>query len=228
MIDPRLWKHLRALHRWAGLLLGVQITIWFASGAFMSFFDIHKVRGEHIAENTSFDLMLEDMYPVGNIDYEGGLKTVTLRSVLGDPVYILDGENGKKFINARTGQVWNALDKSTIKKAAIHYYMGSARPATVRALSVPPIEYRGPMPIWQVEFEDKAKTRLYLDPHTAKLNSVRTRLWRVFDFMWMLHIMDYQDRDNINNWWLKLLSFLAFLFALTGIGLVVQRLRFRR
>jgi len=56
-------------------------------------------------------------------------KTVTLRSVLGDPVYILDGENGKKFINARTGQVWNALDKSTIKKAAIHYYMGSARPA---------------------------------------------------------------------------------------------------
>jgi hypothetical protein len=49
----------------------------------------------------------------------------------------------------------------------------------------------------------------------------------MFDFMWMLHIMDYDDRDDINNWWLVVLSFCALLFALSGAALVVHRVFLR-
>jgi hypothetical protein len=81
--------------------------------------------------------------------------------------------------------------------------------------------------VWQVQFDDKTKTRLYINADTAELMNVRTRLWRAFDFMWMLHIMDYKGRDDINNWWLWLAALMASLFALSGLGLVVHRIILR-
>jgi len=45
--------------------------------------------------------------------------------------------------------------------------------------------------------------------------------------MWMLHIMDYETRDNFNSWWLRLAAFLALLFAISGLALVVQRIFLR-
>ena len=39
--------------------------------------------------------------------------------------------------------------------------------------------------------------------------------------------MDYNERDNINLWWLKLASFAALMFALSGAGLVVHRVFLR-
>ena len=62
-------------------------------------------------------------------------------------------------------------------------------------------------PFGRCNFDDKPKTRLYLDADTAELRAVRTKLWRVYDFMWMLHIMDYKTRDNFNSWWLGLPRF---------------------
>ena len=37
----------------------------------------------------------------------------------------------------------------------------------------------------------------------------------------MLHIMDYDDRDDIGTWLLKLFSLLALLTAIAGIVLYV-------
>jgi len=90
-------------------------------------------------------------------------------------------------------------------------------------LTEKPKEYRRPPPVWQIEYDDGPKTRLYLDAETAELRAVRTKLWRVYDFMWMLHIMDYDTRDNFNSWCLKLASFLALLFAISGMALVAHR-----
>ena len=43
--------------------------------------------------------------------------------------------------------------------------------------------------------------------------------WRAWDFLWMLHIMDYDDRDDIGTWLLKLFSVLALTTAIAGIAL---------
>jgi hypothetical protein len=38
----------------------------------------------------------------------------------------------------------------------------------------------------------------------------------------MLHIMDYDDRDDIGTWLLKLFSVMALLTAIAGIALYVM------
>ena len=50
-------------------------------------------------------------------------------------------------------------------------------------------------------------------------------MWRIFDFVWMLHIMDYQDRDNFNTWLLISAAALALIISLSGMYLVVKTVR---
>jgi hypothetical protein len=47
-----------------------------------------------------------------------------------------------------------------------------------------------------VDFDDWLQTTLYLHPDTGALVTRRHRLWRWYDFQWMLHIMDYGDRET--------------------------------
>ena len=51
-------------------------------------------------------------------------------------------------------------------------------------------------------------------------------LWRVFDFVWMLHIMDYDERDDFNHPLLLITAGTALLFVFTGLWMLV--LPFRR
>ena len=44
---------------------------------------------------------------------------------------------------------------------------------------------------------------------TGDIAAIRSDSWRAWDLLWALHIMDYQDRDNINNLLLKIFSILA-------------------
>ena len=46
----RLHRFASRLHKWLALFAGVQIILWFASGAYMSFMPIEQVRGEHLID----------------------------------------------------------------------------------------------------------------------------------------------------------------------------------
>ncbi len=83
-------------------------------------------------------------------------------------------------------------------------------------IEVAPNEYRGgPLPAWQINFEDDVV--LYLDSRTAKLHAVRTTKWRVFDFLWMLHIMDYDEREDFNHPLLIIAASFGVLTSLSGL-----------
>jgi len=49
--------------------------------------------------------------------------------------------------------------------------------------------------------------------------AVRSNQWRIWDFMWGIHIMDWNERDNIGNIFLKIFSILALISSLSGIYL---------
>ena len=53
----------------------------------------------------------------------------------------------------------------------------------------------------------------------GEIAAIRSDSWRTWDFMWGAHIIDYRDRDNIDNFLLKVLSILALISALSGIAL---------
>jgi len=128
------------------------------------------------------------------------------------------------MLDARNGVRWDGVGEVDIRNVAQSSYMGEGVIGSILKLSEAPKDYAGALPVWQVKFEDKAKTRLYIDPDTAEVLSVRTRLWRVFDLAWKFHIMDVTGEDNFNSWWLRLTSGAALMFALSGVGLLWFRI----
>lgn len=215
-------KYLTRIHKWAGLILSFQILFWFASGFFMTLFPIDQVRGQHLVEKQVFSLTDADLVPIeiAMTAYEGRLTGARLVNIAGRPAYILLGEDGTQMLDARTGRNWAGVARADIQNVALASYRGDGRLSTLQKLTVAPKDYSGPLPIWQVQFNDKAQTRLYIDPDTAEVRSVRTRLWRLFDLAWKFHIMDVTGQDNFNSWWLRLASGAALLFAVSGVGLL--------
>ena len=63
-------------------------------------------------------------------------------------------------------------------------------------------------------------SRRSIFPIDRELVSRRHELWRVFDFVWMLHIMDYGERENVNNWLLRGATWLMVVTVLSGAWLL--------
>jgi uncharacterized iron-regulated membrane protein len=57
----------------------------------------------------------------------------------------------------------------------------------------------------------------------------RNDKWRVFDFLWMLHTMDYNGRDNFGNILLRAFSIFGLVTVLSGFLLYfTSSKRFRK
>lgn len=222
-------KYLTRAHKWAGLILGLQILFWVTSGLFFTLFPIDQVRGRHLVEAPTFSLSDTSLMPIeiAMTAYDGQLTGAKLISVAGRPAYVLIGDQGSQLLDARSGADWAPLAETDIRKIVMQTYQGEGQILSAAKLMESPREYQGAHPVWQIKFDDRAKTRLYLDPQTAEVKATRTRLWRVFDVMWRFHIMDITGEDNFSSWWLRLTAFLAFLFVLSGVGLLWHRIALR-
>ena len=87
-------------------------------------------------------------------------------------------------------------------------------------------EYRGKkLPLYKVTSlnKDNKEINVYLDAFDGKIVAVRSNQWRIWDLMWGFHIMDWVDRDNIDNLLLKIFSFLALFTSISGIVLFFKR-----
>ena len=87
-------------------------------------------------------------------------------------------------------------------------------------------EFRGrSLPLYKVISENKKgkKINVYVDPFSGEVSAIRSLQWRIWDFMWGIHIMDWWERDNIDNLWLKVFSFIALFTSLSGIILFFYR-----
>ena len=74
-----------------------------------------------------------------------------------------------------------------------------------------------------LNFDDPSETHLYVAPLTGKVVARRSGLWRTYDFLWSLHIMDYAERENFNHWPIIIVSLLGFALTISGIGILVIR-----
>jgi uncharacterized iron-regulated membrane protein len=68
-----------------------------------------------------------------------------------------------------------------------------------------------------VTTDHKDNIKVYLDAFSGEIVAIRSSSWRLWDFLWGLHIMDYIDRDNINNLLIKIFSILALISSLSGV-----------
>ena len=223
-MKPR--KFLYLAHRWLGLLLGLQVAMWMASGVVMSWFPIEWVRGETSAQELFPPALDTRGYasPGGVIAQMEGVTEVRLRPWLSRRVYEVTTFDGAALFDARTGERLSPIAKPDARRVAEQDYLGDGEIVELILMRRPPPEFRGDPPVWRASFNDSDRTRLYISPETGRIVARRNRIWRFYDFFWMLHIMDYEGRVDFNNPLLRAASATGLAFALTGLSLVVVRL----
>jgi len=228
----KLVRFVNSSHQGLGLLVGIQVLLWISGGFVMSVLPIEKVRGEDWAEPTAppaitTEAMLLAPDTIAHSLAPPGLHGAELATWLSRPVYRLHTTETVQLVDAVSGRLLSPVSADDATRVARESYTG---PGTVRESELwdkPLIELRGvDLPVWRVDFDDSRHTTVYVSPQTGEVVSRRNRLWRIYDFFWMLHIMDYNHREDFNHPLLIIAAVLAWLLATSGIWLVV--LSFRR
>lgn len=217
----RFWRN---FHLWLSLLLSLQLLAWFGSGLVMSILPIEEVRGEHLrAPASAVNWQLAHTSPA-KLATSAGVLSLKQRGEM--PVYQLENDGKLQFFSAVDGTSLQPLTAAEVHIHAQRGYNGKGTIQSATLLEELPLEARGlPLPVWQVQFQDADNTVFYLDPTLGQVLRVRTDNWRLFDFVWMLHIMDYDERDDFNHGLLIGSSALALLFTISGLVLLVMTLR---
>lgn len=214
----------RRIHKWLALFVGVQALIWTVTGLYMAAVHIGIIHGDHLvrAPDTRPYVLTELVDPAQLAARYPDMHSLRLQQHLDRPAYILETAAETLLLDARTGAVLPPPSEQTIRALAHHWYSGTGPIAEVRLLDKAPLEMQARKPpLWRVEFEGWNKATLYFSPVTGELIGRRHELWRIFDFAWMLHIMDYDDRSNVNNPLLRVMTWAAVAMAVSGAWLLV-------
>lgn len=218
------------LHKIASIVVGIQVLLWVVSGLYMTAVPLNYVHGDHLRhENTKRPLEIQSNWlsPVAIKDLfpNEQITNISLFSRLNKGTYLIEIGETKHLIDAQTGQIVAPLTRDeaiSIAKKAHTSNISIVSAALINSYSaVPEIKGR-PLPIWQVKFDDWANSTLYVSNTEAKVITARSDIWRVFDFLWMLHIMDYDEREDFNNPLVIFMASLAMLLVLTGIILLTK------
>ena len=147
--------------------------------------------------------------------------SIKLAGHLQQPVYIAKTKGGDLLFDAASARRLAPPSRDQIEQLADRYFTGPEKLERLSLITSIPGEIRGRKPpLWRADFDGWNKPTLYLSPATGELVSRRHELWRAFDFVWMLHIMDYDERENVNNWLLRGFTWLALATALSGAWLL--------
>jgi hypothetical protein len=178
--------------------------LWTVSGIYFAFNKIEMVRGEQYrlpleTEYRIFKRLGQDIIETNN----SGVKTYSTHPQ-NFPVDMLSPEEAITIAKEKTSL--NPLSASLIEKVERG------------------VEYRGRrLPIYKVSTDTNDGINIYVDSITGDIAAIRSDSWRAWDLLWALHIMDYKDRDNINNLLLKIFSVLALISSITGIILFFKK-----
>jgi uncharacterized iron-regulated membrane protein len=213
----------RKSHKWLGLFIGFQVVIWSLSGVYMTAVHIDIIHGDHLVRHTparSFDVSA--LLDPAAVAASSRAQSVRLIWVRNQPAYVLTAEGGEKVVSAISGTPVATPSEAEIRSQAKTVYTGDEPIASAKLITQIPGEIRGQKsPLWRVEFDHWNKPTLYFSPTTGELLTRRHELWRIFDFVWMMHIMDYDERENVNNWLLRAFTASAVLLALSGAWLLL-------
>jgi uncharacterized iron-regulated membrane protein len=221
----------RRAHKWIGLVIGVQALLWMISGLYMVVVPLEVIHGDHLAHVPTERLnpaniriaqaSLHERYP--------GITAVRMKNLLGKEVYEIKQGTQATLVNATSGAKISPLDRRDIVALADAAYVGEGSIRGVEWVTKAPREVGSrPVPLWAVHYDEPGKTTLYFSPYTGDLVARRHELWRWFDFLWMFHIMDYEERENVNNTLLRVAAISGLVFALSGAWLLLYSFNRRR
>ncbi|MFT4929287.1 MAG: Na+-transporting NADH:ubiquinone oxidoreductase subunit F [Phenylobacterium sp.] len=222
----------RTIHKWLGLLVGVQLVIWMVSGLTFSLLSHQSVKGRDLLNPSANHSIV---MPVTNFDQVVSrfpqASSISLAYLDKQSVYLVEQvvEQKKTTLMLSTKTLAPIVpDKAVITNLAKNRYAGEGELVeVVKEDSKTTENRRFKLPVWRANFADAEGSSLYFDGVSGKFVGIKVDTWRVFDFLWMLHIMDYSERSNFNHPLIVLVVSLTLFLALSGFLLLFNRVSWR-
>lgn len=227
---------IRKTHRWLGFVAAIQLLIWTSSGLFFSIVPIDDVRGTHLLQAPPALRLghVKLISPSALVAQHKELAMLSLSKIqlqqrLYTPVYLVKLEDKLSVYHAETAQKLMPLTETE----ALSIATNATRLPVLSATWVTEVsrgsEYRdGELPAWKVELNGVDEAKLWIGANSGKVSAIRTNTWRLYDFLWSLHIMDYLDRDNFNSWLLRAFALLGVITIVSGMLLFFISARQRK
>lgn len=227
--------YIRKSHRYLGVILGIQFIFWTIGGLYFSWSDMDEIHGDHQKAHihpiegdiqlANLSDILQKLKAKDTVNY---ILDTRLIQILGVPYYQIsyskEHDRAKKIqlADAVSGELRAGLSEKEAIKVARLNFSEDAKIKSVEYLTTinNHHEYREqPLPAYAITFEHPSNTTVYVSNELGTVQKFRNNKWRIFDFLWMLHTMDYQGRDNISNWLLRAFSVFGLLTILSGFFL---------
>ena len=225
----RAMQSLAKWHVWLGWLVGVPILMWTVTGLVMVAKPIEEVRGTHLRKQVPetalpADTQIAVSLPAANTR---PVRSVTTQVERGETITRIAYMDGTSARYRADGSALGPLSELEARLIAADGVIGGddVISTTQYAAADVPFDFRRPLPVWQVALADG--THVYIGTETGQIEAVRTRWWRLFDFMWGLHIMDLQTREDTHHPVLVFFAALAAIGTLFGCILMFRRRRAR-
>lgn len=205
---------IRNIHKYLSFFISLQLLLWTVSGIYFSFNKIELVRGEQYRLPSSFSLNLDQLK--GNFENISNFDVVNR---VDQQILIISDPSGRKYLDTNG----NPVSMLTVEQAKLTVKENSIlNPIDVFLIDQDRngSEYRGrELPLYQVLSlnKDQKSINVYVNPYSGKIVAIRSMQWKIWDLMWGFHIMDWQTRDNINNFLLKVFSILALISSVSGV-----------
>jgi Na+-transporting NADH:ubiquinone oxidoreductase subunit F len=215
---------LRKLHKWLGLVIGLQVVLWAASGLMFAWLDpdavdaAGSVRAVEPAVLSSTVVKTEPATWLG--DYSApDLYDVRAIRLADRWVWRVELRHRVELRSIEDGARVN-VDEPWLRRLALERYAGGGRLIAATLQTQPDTASRASGPVWQAQFDDPQRTALYFAADDGHFIVARTATWRVYDFFWMLHTMDYVGRDNFNNPLIVTIGMATLWLSISGIVLI--------
>jgi hypothetical protein len=218
-------RKIRKIHRYLGLLLGIQFLAWTIGGLYFSWTNIESIRGQDLqVEKKTLNINKENpLFNKINELYHGVIiEEIMIVEILGKVYYQIHAINpGKKIflVDFETLELRSPLSQQEAEAIALQSLKspGLIKSTSYLTETSNHHEYRNKsLPAYAVSFQDPIPLTVYVASELGTVQSFRSNSWRVFDFLWMLHTMDYESRDNFNNTLLRIFSIFGLITILSG------------
>ncbi|SEA46470.1 NADH:ubiquinone reductase (Na(+)-transporting) subunit F [Microbulbifer marinus] len=212
----------KVAHKWLSLVIGLQLALWLASGLAFNLLDSSVVSGRHLAASpATAELSTADVTvghdAIARLYAPGSVVDIRLQPGLEHPVYRVQTQDGIELRDAQSGAPL-VIDSTRAAAIAARDYAGDdqliGEPVRLDAANMEARRHQGPM--WRVDVADEFATSLYISAQDGRVLERRNDSWRLFDIFWMLHIMDYTERQDFNNPFVIAFGLGALLMSLSG------------
>jgi len=216
---------MRLLHKWLSLVVGLQLLLWTVSGLVFAWLEHDAVTGHRELREPKIPVLAKTVTVIEPAAFLHNADTppldVRLLPLAGEWVYRLQFDGRVELRRAADGTAY-AISEPVVRALADARYAGTGSLRHVALRHPPVMEARDAGAVWEASYDDSADTALYFSDEDGRFIAARNDTWRLFDFFWMLHTMDFRGRDDFNNPLVILFTTGALWVGLTGALLLLQ------